>query len=304
MSEELRRDLQALIRLVRPHVLAEAVLLYGLGGAIAHYLGHQFSAFLYLAGQTLVLAIIVSALALDAFFSEGGAGLQTSPRARLHVEGTPSRMPLRWALYGGIVGLTLAATLTSVLVARTAIGPVSALLLVAGALLALSYAALPFHLARSGYGEVISTFLLAAGLPTFSYTLITGDLHRLLLMSTAPLVSVTFGTQLALQLPGYGRNLGASPSNLMERLGWEAGMRIHDIVLLLGYLLLAIAWLLGLPNRVAFGSLLSLPLALAQIWYLGRIRQGTPPRWWLLRASSYGLVGMLTYLELSGYLLT
>ncbi|NIV39457.1 MAG: hypothetical protein GWN58_61630, partial [Anaerolineae bacterium] len=161
MNVPLRRDLEVLNRLLRPLVMAEASLLFGLGAAIGGYLGQRFSAALYLTGQTLVLAIVVAATSLTSFFTEGGRGLRPDHGERMEAGDGPSRIRLQWALYLGIVGLTVCATLGTVLLASGALGTVSVILLLAGILGAIAYSSPPFQLARSGYSELISTFLLA-----------------------------------------------------------------------------------------------------------------------------------------------
>jgi hypothetical protein len=50
--------------------------------------------------------------------------------------------------------------------------------------------------------------------------------------------------------------------------------------------------------------LIALPLALAQIWQMGRIREGYPPRWQLFTFSATGLFALTAYLQMLGYLLS
>jgi 1,4-dihydroxy-2-naphthoate octaprenyltransferase len=166
------------------------------------------------------------------------------------------------------------------------------------------YSAPPLRLASSGYGEIIAALVVAGLTPTFAYTLQTGELHRLLLMSTTPLIALCFAMIIIFELPDYASDLKYEKRTLMVRLGWSAGMRAHDIAIVFALLSYAAAFSLGLPARVGLGALFVVPLAVAQIWQLNRIRQGYPPRWNILTFSAMALFAVAAYLELAGYLLT
>jgi len=61
------------------------------------------------------------------------------------------------------------------------------------------------------------------------------------------------------------------------------------------------AYLAGMPSRIALNSLIALPLAVAQIWQMSRIRNGAPIRWKPLLYNAVALVALLAYLQLVGY---
>lgn len=292
------------MRLLRPHALLQGALLFGLGAAIADYLAEPIRPSIYLAGQFCVSALQLAAHAFLLFYAAEGDRLRPGRRLVLKPGDEPTSLPLSLALFTGLAALTAGATAASALLLSHDLPPVAGLILLGGALGAVLYAAPPLRMVESGYGEVLAALLLGAGIPTFSYTLLAHQLHRLLMMSTAPLVVIMLAGQLALDLENYDPIEGRSPSTLMMRVGWRLGMRMHDVALLVAYLLVAAGLGAGLPRRVGWGLLLTLPLAVAQIWYLSRIRGGAPPRWQLLKISSYALIGLATYLVLSGYLLS
>jgi hypothetical protein len=82
------------------------------------------------------------------------------------------------------------------------------------------------------------------------------------------------------------------------RAGWQLGMNIHNLMILFGYLILAIAVLLGLSVAIALPVILSLPIGLLQIWSMNRIANGSRPNWNFLT-----LTGLLMYASVA-YLLT
>jgi hypothetical protein len=74
-------------------------------------------------------------------------------------------------------------------------------------------------------------------------------------------------------------------------------MNIHNLMVLFGYLILAIAVLLGLSVAIALPVILSLPIGLLQIWSMNRIAAGGKPNWNILT-----LTGLLMYAS-AAYLL-
>jgi 1,4-dihydroxy-2-naphthoate octaprenyltransferase len=181
--------------------------------------------------------------------------------------------------------------------------PITAwLLLLVLAFIAVFHSLPPIELGTSGYGELAFSVGMGLLIPAFSYTLQAQGIHRLILMSGIPLVAVHFAMLLALQLRSYARYVKHEHKTLMVRLGWAAGMRLHDLALLFAAGSLIVAYLLGLPSRPALGSLIAVPLGLAQVWLMSRIRQGEPPRWRPLTANAVALLALTAYLQLAGYL--
>jgi 1,4-dihydroxy-2-naphthoate octaprenyltransferase len=155
----------------------------------------------------------------------------------------------------------------------------------------------------TGYGELAAALVIAGLTPTFAYVLQTGELHRLLLMSTVPLIALCFAMIIVFELPDYATDVKYGKRNLMVRLGWSAAMRAHDVAIAFALISFAIAFSFGLPSRVSLGALIVVPLAGAQMWQLSRIRQGYPPKWTALTFSALALFAIAAYLELAGYLL-
>jgi 1,4-dihydroxy-2-naphthoate octaprenyltransferase len=299
-------QLRLFIRLSRPLFLLGGVLLYGLGAALARFLGRPVNFELYLAGQALVTAGQLTAHYLDEYFdAEQNAD---NPNRTFLTGGSrvlgPGGLPARLAMQAAIVCMGFLGILASTLLVR---GIVPLLAWLVFALLffgSVFYSAPPIRLVSTGYGEVAASVLIAGLVPTFGFVMQTGGLHRLLLMSTTPLVALHFAMLIAFGLPDYGSDLKHDKRTLLVRLGWQTGMRLHDAAILFAILSGFLAYLDGLPMRVALGSLIALPLGLAQIWQMARLRRGYPPNWGLLTFSALGLFSLAAYLELAGFLLS
>jgi 1,4-dihydroxy-2-naphthoate octaprenyltransferase len=208
------------------------------------------------------------------------------------------------ALYAGILSLALAATIGSAALVSGAMPALAWIILILIFLGAYFYSAPPLRLVSSGYGEVAASVIVAGLLPSVGYAVQTGEIHRLLLMSTTPLMALGFAMLLVFELPDYATDVKHAKRNFMVRLGWQAAMRAHDLALVFALLSLAVAYLNGLPPRVALGALIATPLGLAQVWQMRRIRMGVPPRWTTLTVSALALFALTAYLELAGYLLS
>jgi hypothetical protein len=88
----------------------------------------------------------------------------------------------------------------------------------------------------------------------------------------------------------------------MVRVGWQTGMRLHDVAIAVAVVAFVFGYINGLPLRVATGALIALPLGLAQVWQMARIRAGAPARWREFLLSAVFLFGVTAYLVLVGYL--
>ncbi len=296
--------LKLFLHLSRPHFLLGGFLLYGLGTAIATYLGRPIDWNLYILGQLLVTSIQMMAQAMDAFFDSAPTrevsfqSLFSGDRKALD----PEHLPFTAALMTTIVSLTISATLAALLLIVKNISFLPWAFVLMGFFAAFVYNTPPVRLITRGVGEIIATIVVASFVPIFSFTLQTGELHRLLPMSTIPLAALLFAVFIASEFPDYASDLKRDRKTLMVRLGWETAMRLHNLAILFAILSFLTAYVLGLPDRVALGALISFPLAIAQIWQLNRIKAGLPPRWRTFTFSALSLFALTTYLELMGYI--
>lgn len=298
------KDLVLFLRLSRPHFLLGSILLYGLGGAIADYLKYSIDVQTYILGQIIILFIQLMTHYLNEYYD---AELDQFNENRTLVSGGsgavgPGKLPRKIALYAAAFSLALAASGLLLLISSHSIPAIAWMLLLLIFLGAFFYNVPPISLASSGYGDVTTSVLVAALLPAFAFSLQTGEVHRLLIMSSTPLVALHFAMMIVFQLPDYASDAKFEKRTLLVRLGWSTAMRIHDIAIIFAIGSFIVSFFLGLPTRVALGSIISLPLAIGQIWQLARIRQGYSPRWRTLTYSAIALFGITAYLELIGYL--
>lgn len=298
------RNIRLFIRLSRPLFLLGPALLFGLGAAIASYLGHTLDLGIYLFGQAITTFIQLMVQYLNEYYD---ANADREHPARTPFSGGSGvlgedGLPHQTALYAAIVCVVIVSILVSTALVRGAVPILAWLILLIAFVGAFFYSVPPVRLLTSGYGELTTSVLVAALVPTFSFALQTGELHRLLVMSTTPLVALHFAMMLVFELPDYASDVKHNKRTLMVRLGWAPAMRLHDIAIIFAMVSFAFTFASGLPRRVGLGAIIALPLAIAQVWQMERIRRGFPVRWRTLTLGAVGLFALTVYLILIGYL--
>lgn len=298
------RDILLLVRLARPHFLVGAALLYALGVGVARFLGTSIDWGVYLLGQAWISIIQLSTHFLNeyydapidaqnpnrTFFSGGSGSLRDENQE--NGQGLPREL----ALWLGISCLAIAASLTVLIINTVAPGGIIVGVMFLIFLGAFFYSTPPVRLEASGYGELTTSFLVANLVPAFAFLLQYGEFHRLLAMATFPLTPLHLSMMIAFELPDYASDLKFDKNTLLVRMGWQRGMILHNIMILIAYFLLGIGAIFGLPLSIALPGFLTLPLGIFQIWMMNRIAGGARPNWKALTFTAASLVGVTSYL--------
>jgi 1,4-dihydroxy-2-naphthoate octaprenyltransferase len=300
------RQLLLFIRLSRPIFLLGGALLYGLGIAIARYLGRPIDLTTYLLGQATVTFIQLMTHYLNEYFN---SELDRNNEARTIFTGGSDvlgadGLPRSAALYAAAFSLALVACMVLLLILNTEVPFLGWTMMILIFLGAFFYNMPPLSLMTSGFGEITTSFVVAGLLPAFAYTLQTGELHRFLIMSTTPLIALHFAMLLVFELPDYALDSKYEKRNLLVRAGWSIAMRLHDYAIVFAVISFVVAFFLGLPGRIVGGTLIAVPLAIAQIWQMDRIRQGYPVKWQTIIYGAVALFTLTTYFELIGFLMS
>jgi 1,4-dihydroxy-2-naphthoate octaprenyltransferase len=287
--------LKELLRLSRPWVLLSSLFFYAVGVGIAQFLGNPIDLSNYLIGQACVLLLAFSSAYLSEYFS-----MLERPMRRWSENSSdqPEELQrLRTALLqAAAVALTVGALLTVMLIIRGVGNPTVIIFLGAGFLLSFFYAVPPLRLVKSGYGELVMALFLTGITPALAYALQTGETHRLLILLTFPLTAMFIATSLATELETYYADIKAGRQTLMVAVGWQRGMNLHNLMILLSYFLVGLAAALRLPWSLTWPMLLTAPLGFFQIWQMWQISNGQKPHWRLLRITALALMGIMVYL--------
>lgn len=288
------------LRLSRPFFLFAGFGFYALGVGIARYLGMSVDWSLYLLGQLWVSGMQLATHYLNEYFDSPGDAHNPNRTAFTGGSGAlgpgEGQLPPFTALLAAATALTLVALATLGLARAGALNPLTITILLLAFIGAFFYSVPPLRLASSGFGELSTSILLANLVPAFAFALQAGQLHRLLAMSTFPLTALSMATMLAFGFADYASDLKAGKRTLLVRLDWRRGLLAHHVFVLAAYVLLALAFALGLPAAIALPPLLTLPLGLLQIWYLQRIGEGIKPNWTALGLNAVVIIGAVAYL--------
>lgn len=108
---------------------------------------------------------------------------------------------------------------------------------------------------------------------------------------------------LALQYPDYQSDMERSHRSFILLVGWEKGIVIHNLLLILSFLLLGAYIYLGGTWRFHWAVVVMLLVGAFQILQLRRISQGLRPNWGLLKSTAMLLFSAVVYFFITGYLL-
>ena len=286
-----------IIKIVRPYILLEGILVYALGVSLARFLGNPIDWGFLILGQIWVTTFQAGSHFLEAYFCHS-----TDPKdpRRFHIETDETQEGIRrdialWlslAMYAATASLTLALIQNSVL---NIAGIVLMGLIFIGSIF---YSVPPFQLISSGYGELVQSIIIASLIPGIGFILQTGEIHRLVAMITFPIITLHLAMSIVLQFSRFASDTRKNNNTLLVRLGWERGLIFHNLLILGSFLLMGAAMLFGLPASIAIPTYAVLPLGLFQIWYLSRIGIGAKPNWRALNTTGILTFGLTVYLLL------
>jgi 1,4-dihydroxy-2-naphthoate octaprenyltransferase len=290
--------LSIFIRYARPVMLTAGVVFYFLGVGIAKYLGQPINWTRFWLGLALVLLLQLMSYLLKAYYDLVDID---SPLRRMQKDDIGDPLQVERNLPRQHVLLLAASAMTAgaaTMVLLFSIGATNAgVLIFIGISLLLSYfyAVPPLRLVYNGYGELTEAILVTILFPGLAFLLQTGDLHRLLAMITFPLLLIFLAARMALSLEKYPINLKYGQKTMMIVLGWQRGMRLHNWLVPGAYLMMALAFGLGLPWSLTWPGLLPLPIGLFEIFQINQISAGVKPRWRLLNFTAVALLGLTVY---------
>lgn len=275
--------------LLRPLHLLFAALAYALGVAIADYLGVTISAAaLWLGLGWALLAQTSMSLLAEVFrpVNEPLNGLFGAERVYLR-----DRL-----LFISIGLLGLAAGCAYILFLAGRVQTPALILLALSLLLVFAYAVPPLKLVRRGFGELLLAAHIGYVVPSLGLVLQMGDFHRLLPILAIPVTTLALATFLVLDFPTFADDLRYERFTLLTRLAWQRAIPLHHGLVLLAFLLLTLAPLLGISLALVWPAFLTAPFAIFQIILLRNISLGAPPLWKPLTVNAAALLALTAYL--------
>ncbi|HEY5578587.1 MAG TPA: prenyltransferase [Acidimicrobiia bacterium] len=265
--------LRAFLLLSRPHFLAGAALLYGVGAASTVGSTDVISWDRYLIGQAMVTLIQLLTHYSNEFFdvaSDAGSTRRTwlSGGSGVLVGGALAPVvALRAAL---VAAVGAGALIVWVFLLEPAAAYLGAIALVAGWF----YSAPPLRLEASGWGELVASVVVSVMVPATAALLQIGSVPSELWLVVAGLAMLQYAMLISFSLPDLDSDLGAGKMVLVARIGAVSARRMQVLLVGAGLLILAGAGILGLlPAEL---PVLLLPAAVAGVVQVrASLREGT-----------------------------
>ena len=280
----------SILRLSRPVNLLLAALTYVLGTGIARYLGttQNIAAFWLGLGGILLAQFSMSLLA---------EALRPVEQPSENDENRAERVNLRKAALMVAIGVLAVLAVIAILLSQAGVlTPVVMLFLGLSLLLVLAYAVPPLRLVDAGFGEFTLAAHLAVIAPALGFALQRGEYHRLVAIVSFPLIMLALAYFLVLDFPSFAADEKFDRRTLLRSIGWERAIPLHNGLVLGAYVLLTSALLFGISWGLIWPSLLTLPFALLQIFWLRNVSLGAKPLWSLLTVNALAVFGLTAYL--------
>jgi 1,4-dihydroxy-2-naphthoate octaprenyltransferase len=229
-----------------------------LGASVNYYLGNRFDSLLFFQGLFFIWFLQMGAHYLYAIFSP----IESINKLDIKRKKFFGKKQLIFLSVAMFIGATLIFyNWFSLSISISLIGFHSALLLIGIILLVV----FPFSLIKSGFGELIVSFLITLIIPSFSFTLQSGDVHRLIGFSGIPLFFVFLSTMLSFQFQSYKLKPTQGSGNLLQKLKWEDGMLWNEMLLAIAYVVIIIGIRMGLPIRIGLPIFLTIPFSVGLV---------------------------------------
>jgi len=290
--------LDTLFHYSSPWSLLTGFMMFVLGTGLVVFLGGLIRIDVFWLGITAVLMLQVTSGLLKAYYDSFEPDQRRVPPPRLRLDRNEEHiveLPRGLLLVASITTLTVGAIITVLLSRKGALTPPALIILGLAFFLAFFYGVPPLRFSQTGYGDLTQAFLLSNLIPALAYIFQTGELHRLLLMLTFPLTCLFIAMKLILPLQSFAEDIRVGRRSLLTHLGWQRGIVLHNGLLLFTYAIIGLAEILDQPWSLTWPELLTIPLALFQVFLVRQISGGKKPRWRLINFNSLSIYGLMIY---------
>ncbi len=158
-----------------------------------------------------------------------------------------------------------------------------------------------YYLSQNEKSLRLFQMLFEAGLfvvipPALAYFLQSKDLHRLLTMAVMALLPAYLAYRMLQPLENFGFDQKHEKLTIVTHMGWQRAMTLHNALILLTYLLMALVALLGFPWFLLWPVFLTFPIGILEIWLMERVRGGKKPLWRIMQFATASVFLIPIYL--------
>lgn len=296
MSDFQLKIIKRFLKILRPEYVFLSASLYFLGAGIYKYLGGRIEWNTLAVGLTYILLLNLSEWILNKYFEYQQLPIQILKTQFQDFTRDEFDYFIRAFFLIGIVSFACASVLFFSMIFIHSVNSISIFVMILIILSTVAYSVPPIRLADKGWGDILLVFGFAIITPTFAYSLQENGFHRLVALISIPLFTLLLTAFISTGFPGYLQGMLSGKKSLLIFLQWNTGIVVHNILVLLTYLILGIGVMSGLPVRLALPFLIGLPFAIITIYELLRIQNGHKPNWLILLTGSYGSIGCTIFL--------
>lgn len=154
----------------------------------------------------------------------------------------------------------------------------------------------PLHLAESKYRDFIDGAVLLLFPAGFGNLLQTDRFIDLSIILSLSLLLLFFALRIVRGLERYDNDSRREYDTFLNAVGWERGMRLHNLLLLVTFFIPAVSLVLfAFPFELFWPLLLAFAVAVFQLVQMVRIYNGAPVHWRLLRFTAYATFYLFAY---------
>ncbi len=287
------------------HRNLQLFLSYSLGTAVVAYAQGSIEWSAYLLGLLVLVSLLITMQLVEQFFFTDAALLETLQKslkldqARKPGDGVIIDRPRYLLLLLAMPFLLLFAMgLWALFNAGVLRGGALVMVLIIALLTGLANKP-PLHLSQSKFRDLVdgaALILFPAGFGNLLQSEMVIDLSLILSLS---LLMLFFALRIVLGLESYEEDERVERETFLTAIGWERGMQVHNILLLVAFFIPALALaLFNFPLELFWPLLLAFAVAMAQLVQMVRIHNGAPVNWRLLRFTAYSSLYLFAYLNL------
>ncbi len=276
-----------IIKLAHPLRLFISALTYTLGASIPVYLGISFQVDTFLIGLAGILFAQLSMSLLAEVFRPHNEPL-------IENETPQQKESLRnYALSVSVVTLSGTAIIAYLLFIKQVLVFSSITFLLLSFILIIIYGIPPIRLLNRGFGELTLAVHLAYVIPTIGFLLQAKYNHRLLTIILIPLIAIALAYFLVANFISFSDDQKYDRATMLRRLTWERAVPFHHSLIVMAYVIFAIAPLLGF--NILWPAFFTLPFAILEVVLVRNISLGEKPNWPLLTSTSLCVFGLMIY---------
>lgn len=261
-----------------------------LGLAISHYLGIKSQRSGFWNGLLFFLFFLIGCKLIGRYFQ-----IQTTSYAK---ESKKKQETIFITLMSGIAFIAIGFIPLVSLITDHFINPINILFISLGIFIIGMVEILPSQTSQWGLEEFFKAFLYANIIPAFTFSLQTNHYHRLVFLLTFPLFFLFLSLFIVNNISLVYLSQDESAGSLIKKIGSFAVLRLHNLSLLMGYLILLAGTFFELPWKLIWPGLTTIPIGLIQIWQVNQILSGRKPNMPVLEFTAISIALFMAYFSI------